>query len=95
MQCERGVFEIHEVPGSATLFQCGIICAFYSGLFHCLRIVIEIGIVLVYSCSAQERKFLLLLTARFQFSSCGKGLSSAWLCCLFGFCFLKSMNKNL
>ena len=33
VQRERGVSEIHAVPGSATLFQCGIVCAFNSGLF--------------------------------------------------------------
>ncbi|RVX19290.1 Protein root UVB sensitive 2, chloroplastic [Vitis vinifera] len=32
VQRERGVSEIHAVPGSATLFQCGIVCAFNSVL---------------------------------------------------------------
>ena len=45
IQCERGVFEIYEVPGSTTLFQCGIICAFYSVTAICCKLA-------AYSCSS-------------------------------------------
>lgn len=33
VQCERRVYEVYAIPGSAALLQCGIICAFDSGLF--------------------------------------------------------------